>query len=492
MKRIIIALSLFFTLSAYSQDDKTVTHVVSGQGKTQEEAKQNALRSAIEQAFETFISSKTEILNDSLVKDEIVSVANKTVTLVVSGQGKTQDEAKQNALRSAIEQAFGTFISSKTEILNDNLVKDEIVSISNGNIQKFDVISEVQIPDGGYATTLKATVSVTKLTSFVERKGVEVEFKGSLFGANLRQQKLNEEAEYKAILNLCQTSNEILSKSLDYSLEVGDPIKAPKSNDYQVLYTVKATPNNNFDQFVNNFHSNIKFISMPVAEQEDFKKLNKEIYILKVNYLENYFFRNIKSTIALQNLFLKSNKFIHNFEIQTNLDTIKVVTCCSSDVQNRQGMQNIYSNYSNPSKVWDLNSGGQSEYNIGFPQFYFVGDYHKFEEFEAASKRIQQARDTMSFWRLCATSWYDYLNCIGRLHPDIFLNSDSYFNKNAEFYSKNYISNRPGRFCRFPNIEDKYIGNIDLGKKNYYNRYLAIYNEDQISKLSNISVKPIK
>jgi hypothetical protein len=230
---------------------------------------------------------------------------------------------------------------------------------------------------------------------------------------------------------------------------------------------------------------------MPVAEQEDFKKLNKEIYILKVNYLENYFFRNIKSTIALQNLFLKSNKFIHNFEIQTNLDTIKVVTCCSSDVQNSQGMQNIYSGYSNPSKVWDLNSGGQSKYNEGFPQFHFVDDYHKFEEFEAASKRIQQARDTMSFWRLCGTSWYDYLECIGSTHPDIFLNSDSYFNKSAEFYRSNYNSLNGWGRCRFPKLEDKYIGNIDLGKKNYYNRYLAIYNEDQISKLSNISVKPI-
>ena len=61
--------------------------------------------------------------------------ADKTVTLVVSGQGKSQDEAKQKALRSAIEQAFGAFISSKTEILNDNLVKDEIVSVANGNIQ---------------------------------------------------------------------------------------------------------------------------------------------------------------------------------------------------------------------------------------------------------------------------------------------------------------------------------------------------------------------
>jgi hypothetical protein len=117
---------------------------------------------------------------------------DKTVTLVVSGQGETQEQAKQNALRSAIEQAFGTFISSKTEILNDNFVKDEIVSVSNGNIQNFDIISELQIPKGGYAMTLKATVSVTKLTSFVERKGIAIEFKGSLFAFNINLQKINE------------------------------------------------------------------------------------------------------------------------------------------------------------------------------------------------------------------------------------------------------------------------------------------------------------
>ena len=74
MKKIIFILALALSINAYAQDNKTVTLVVSGQGKTQDEAKQNALRSAIEQAFGTFISSKTEILNDELVKDEIVSV----------------------------------------------------------------------------------------------------------------------------------------------------------------------------------------------------------------------------------------------------------------------------------------------------------------------------------------------------------------------------------------------------------------------------------
>jgi hypothetical protein len=67
--------------------------------------------------------------------------AEQTVTLVVSGQGKTKNEAQQNALRSAIEQAYGAFISSKTEVLNDELVKDEIVSVSNGNLNPIQTLN---------------------------------------------------------------------------------------------------------------------------------------------------------------------------------------------------------------------------------------------------------------------------------------------------------------------------------------------------------------
>ena len=103
----------------------------------------------------TEISSDTEIVVDTKAAESKTplnettdeSSSNKTTTLVVTGQGKTKDEAQQNALRSAIEQAFGTFISSKTELLNDELVSDEIVSLSNGNIQKFEILSELQIPN---------------------------------------------------------------------------------------------------------------------------------------------------------------------------------------------------------------------------------------------------------------------------------------------------------------------------------------------------------
>ena len=114
--------------------------------------------------------------------------ANKIVSITVSGSGKTQDEAKQSALPSAIEQAFGAFISSKTEILNDQVVADQMASVASGNIQSFKVLNESQLPDGSWANTIKAIVSVSKLTSFVEAKGIVIEIKGGLFAINIKQQ----------------------------------------------------------------------------------------------------------------------------------------------------------------------------------------------------------------------------------------------------------------------------------------------------------------
>jgi len=204
---------------------------------------------------------------------------DKTVTLVASGQGKTQDEAKQNALRSAIEQAFGTFISSKTEILNDNLVKDEIISVANGNIQKFEIISEVQIPNGDYATSLKATVSVTKLTSFVESKGVVVEFKGSILAANVKQQMLNEENEIKSIGNIVGTCKEILDLSCDFSIVRGEPKqKNNDNNNWSVPITINIKFNKNIEQFNQYLLNSIKGIAMSQDEVSQYNQLGKKTY----------------------------------------------------------------------------------------------------------------------------------------------------------------------------------------------------------------------
>ena len=240
---------------------------------------------------------------------------DKTVTLVVSGQGKTPDVAKQNALRSAIEQAFGTFISSKTEILNDNLVKDEIVSVANGNIQKFEIISEVQIPNGDYATSLNATVSVTKLTTFVESKGIVAEFKGNILAANVKQQMLNEQNEIKSIENISNTCKEILDLSCDFTIVRGEPKqKNSDNNTWAVPITINVNFNKNIEQFNQYFMNSIKGLCMSSDEVKQYNQLGKKTFKIALGSgVINGESDNIKfiETIAKSNLGL-SYRFIGN------------------------------------------------------------------------------------------------------------------------------------------------------------------------------------
>lgn len=255
---------------------------------------------------------------------------DKTVTLVASGQGKTQDEAKQNALKSAIEQAFGTFISSKTEILNDNLVKDEIVSVANGNIQKFEIISEVQIPNGGYATSLKATVSVTKLTSFVESKGVTIEFKGSLFAFNVKQQILNEKNEIKAIEELCNVITKLSDASFEYSIKVSDPVAVNASNDkWRIPMYISVSANNNLFNIATYINQTLKGLSLSLDEANNYIKLGKKVFPISFAANEKEFnyilLRTEKGISNLISQLYYFNHSIQNFKISNGLSEWKII-----------------------------------------------------------------------------------------------------------------------------------------------------------------------
>jgi hypothetical protein len=301
---------------------------------------------------------------------------DKTVTLTVIGQGKTKDDAQKNALRSAIEQAFGTFISSKTEILNDNLVKDEIVSVTNGNIRKFDIISEVQLPDNTWSSTLIAIVSVTKLTSFCESKGVVVEFKGQMFAMNIKLQKLNEDAELKAINNLCEAGNKLLPFVFNDSLEIDNPIayKFKSSHDnvthkinndrftdlypnyYQegddnfvIKFRVKITLNDYYNQLFEFFGKNLSSICLSKEELESYKSLKKETYPINFNSYDIHL-RNQKSMKTLYDFFIIAQGYISDFMIYSEVDTIKI---------NKSGLLNFnLENYSTSTvnKSWRIPS----------------------------------------------------------------------------------------------------------------------------------------
>lgn len=151
------------------------------------------------------------------------------VVLTVSADGSTKDEATKNALRSAIEQAYGTFVSANTTILNDELVKDEIVTVSNGSIKDYKEIAAMPTDKGGYLVTLTATVSLPQLIEYVKSHGSECEFAGNTFGMEMKMFELQKKNELKALYNLTDQVIAMLPNVMKYEMTIGEPAIATET-----------------------------------------------------------------------------------------------------------------------------------------------------------------------------------------------------------------------------------------------------------------------
>lgn len=218
---------------------------------------------------------------------------DKIVSLVVSGTGSTKEEATKNALRSAIEQTFGTFVSANTEVLNDDLIKDEIVTITTGNIRNY---AELYCTSNGgvYTVSLQATVSIGSLVNYAQSKGMKAELAGASFAMNMKMRKLNKENELKAMENLkhqlCIIAN---SGMFDYRIEVGEPHMATEKghvgNDGRwtqdntrkiaVDVTVNQLLNSKTIEFKNTFLRVLNALSLTKQEIEEYKSAGVPYYV---------------------------------------------------------------------------------------------------------------------------------------------------------------------------------------------------------------------
>lgn len=159
--------------------------------------------------------------------------SNEEITLTVSSDGPTKDDAIKNALRTAIEQAYGAFVSANTTILNDDLVKDEIVTISTGAIKNYAVVSEYEKKDGnGYGVTVNATVSLPHLVKYAQNHGSECEFAGNTFGMQMKLWELQKKNELAALDNMFAKAERLLSSLVQWKMEVKEPRNADDFNFY--------------------------------------------------------------------------------------------------------------------------------------------------------------------------------------------------------------------------------------------------------------------
>jgi hypothetical protein len=275
---------------------------------------------------------------------------SRSVTITTNGSGKTPEEAKQAALRSAIEQAFGAFISSKTEVLNDQVVADQMASVASGNIESFEILSEAELPGGNWGVTLKAIVSVDKLTSFVQAKGITIEIKGGLFALNIKQQSLNEQGEINAIFEMVGVLHEPMQTAFDYSLKTRNPKSLDSENkNWEIPLEVTATANQNMDFCANYFIKTLQAVSLTETEIQSYKNLNKEIFPFSVKYKNKdykFFLRKKLSVVAIGSFLRRWTFYSSAFVVDSGLDQIQDMRF-KEDEEGILNLQNINFGYSN-------------------------------------------------------------------------------------------------------------------------------------------------
>jgi len=260
-----------------------------------------------------------------IIYHQIVFAQNldKAVTITASGSGKTLEDAKQAALRSTTEQAFGAFISSKTEMFNDQVVADQMASVSSGNIKSFSILNESQLPDGSWGVTLKAVVSVDKLTSFVEAKGIAIEIKGGIFAVNIKQQLLNEQGEIEAISEMVGLLHEPMQISFDYTIKSSEPKSMDnESKNWAIPLIVTSTANSNMDFCANYCIKTLAALTLSSEEVANYKSLNKAIFPFLINYsgsTKTFYLRNQRSINLLNTLIRQWEFYIRLFSVQSGI-----------------------------------------------------------------------------------------------------------------------------------------------------------------------------
>lgn len=212
--------------------------------------------------------------------------SNDEVTLVVSADGATKEEATKFALRSAIEQAYGTFVSANTTILNDDLVKDEIVTISRGNIKKYTEISSLTLPNGNTSVTLKAIVSLSKLISYAQNKGATTEFAGAAFGMDMKAKELNRKNEIIVFQHMVEKLRSI--KGLfDYKLVLDNP-RITSNNNYSAEGEIQLIYNSNTELFNEILFSTLTALSLSEEEKTTYEKSGISYYSYEIPYMKSY------------------------------------------------------------------------------------------------------------------------------------------------------------------------------------------------------------
>lgn len=246
-----------------------------------------------------------------------------TIKIKSSGYGISEMEAIKNAQRNAIEQTLGTYISSKTLVQNDELLSDNISSISDGEILDYKLLESTELSEKEFFVVIDVKVSKSQVANYFNRNSeTAIEFQGDLFSNNIEIIDLNKISEINSIKNLLDVANKYVENLVNYEI-IQDGLPQRKSDNlFEVDYTIVGRTNINIIELQTLFINSLQRISLKSSEWKRLKQYSYDRYGKNINYgktgNETFYFRDKKS-IELINKFEKDLKDSYsNFNVLVN------------------------------------------------------------------------------------------------------------------------------------------------------------------------------
>jgi hypothetical protein len=106
-----------------------------------------------------------------------------TKEITVTGLGENPQAAEKQAITDAVRQAVGSFIDANTLVQNEEVVRDRILSVSDGFVKEYKVTSPArQRDDGLYEITVIAVVETKQVVQALKEINL---ISGEVAGQNL-------------------------------------------------------------------------------------------------------------------------------------------------------------------------------------------------------------------------------------------------------------------------------------------------------------------
>lgn len=155
-----------------------------------------------------------------------IVMAKGVATIFNDDKGLARDQAVNDALRKAVEQALGTFVQASTLTQNYMLVEDNILSWTNGYVQSYQITNEGTVDLSTYEVTVQAVVQLSDLKSDWESVQNLINRMGNprlMF--MITEQNIGESTNWANYLSvdMNMTETTLLNKFIENGFECVDP-----------------------------------------------------------------------------------------------------------------------------------------------------------------------------------------------------------------------------------------------------------------------------